>query len=158
MRISISAIVLSAFLTLVGPLDAQGRPTRVQARQDLTFGQLLAGVPTTVFPGDGLNAGQIRISGRRNTEVLVSFFFPQGLTGPGGASVPLTFGPGSAGYSPTRSIGNQIPFDPTAATPLRLPGNGQGLIYLGGTATPPHTVPAGSYTGTVTLTISYLGN
>jgi hypothetical protein len=32
------------------------------------------------------------------------------------------------------------------------------MIYLGGTATPPASVPAGSYTGTITLTISYLGN
>ena len=115
-------------------------------------------MPTTVLPTDGLNAGQIRIWGRRETEILVSFFFPSGLSGPGGASVPLTFGPGSAGYSPTRSIGDQMPFDPTAATALRLPVNGQGMIYLGGTATPPHSVPAGSYTGNITLTISYLGN
>ena len=72
--------------------------------------------------------------------------------------MPLSFGPGSAGYSPSRSIGDQLPFDPSGSAVLRLPQNGQGMIYLGGTATPPAQIPAGAYSGTITLTISYLGN
>ena len=158
MRIRMALIGWVTLLAWVAPLDGQGRPTRVRPQQDLAFGSLLAGVPTTVLPTDGLNAGQIRISGRGDSELLVSFFFPAGLVGPGGASVPLSFGPGTAGYSESRSIGDQVLFDPSVPTALRLPRNGQGMIYLGGTATPPHTVPAGSYTGTITLTISYLGN
>lgn len=158
MRIRMAVMALVALLAASTALEGQGRPTRVRAQQDLAFGELLAGVPTTVPPSDGLNAGQIRIWGRGDSEVLVSFFFPGGLLGPGGASVPLAFGPGSAGYSASRSIGDQVPFDPLAPTALRLPRNGQGMIYLGGTATPPASIPAGSYTGTITLTISYLGN
>jgi hypothetical protein len=158
MRIRMAVMGLMALLAVSLPLEGQGRPTRVRAQQDLAFGELLAGVPTTVLPTDGLNAGQIRIWGRRNAEILVSFFMPGGLDGPGGALVPLSFGPGSAGYSASRTIGDQIAFDPSVPAVLRLPQNGQGMIYLGGTATPPASVNAGSYDGTISLTISYLGN
>lgn len=149
---------LATLLATASPLEGQGRPTRVRPQQDLAFGELLAGIPTTVLPTEGQNAGQIRISGQRNTEILLSFFFPAGLTGPGGGSVPLSFGPGSAGYSANRSITDQVLFDPSGPAVIRLPRNGQGMIYLGGTASPPSSINAGSYSGTITLTISYLGN
>jgi len=135
-----------------------GRPLRVDPRQPLSFGTLLGGVAQTVARTDPLNAAQIRIRGTGDSDLLVSFLLPPALIGPGGASVPLTFGAGSAGYSPTRDVDDQRPFDPSAPTVLGLPRNGQGMIYLGGTALPPAQATAGSYGATIVLTISHLGN
>ena len=72
--------------------------------------------------------------------------------------MPLSFGPAAAGYSPTRDIDSQIAFDPQVPNVLPLPNNGRGIIYLGGTATPPAQATVGAYAATITLTISYVGN
>lgn len=151
-------LVLLASLGWAGSVLAQGRPLRVDARQSLDFGTLLAGIPQVILPTDPVGAASLRISGRNRSEVLVSFLLPPALDGPGGAVVPLVFGPGSAGYSPTQNIGAQTFFDPSVPTPVRLPQNGRGTVFLGGTAHPPPTALPGAYIATITLTISYVGN
>ena len=147
---------------LGAPLEAQsaapGRPLRVDGQQELYFGDLLTGLPSAVLRNDPVRAGRIQIAGEHHSDLLVSFLLPSALLGPGGADVPLVFGPTDAGWSPDRDIGLQLPFDPAAPTVIRLPTNGRGLIFLGGTALPAGTLPAGEYTSNVTLTISYLGN
>ena len=45
--------------------------------------------------------------------VLLQLTLPPSLTGPGGAAMPVTFGPNDAGYSDSGAIGAQIGFDPT---------------------------------------------
>lgn len=153
----------------VGSLDAQGppggrppggggRPLRVDGQQPLAFGELLAGIASTVAPTDPLNAARIRISGQGGADVLVSFLLPTALNGPGGATVPLMFGAGAAGYSPSEDIGAQVSFDPSLPNVFGLPQNGRGALFLGGTAMPPAQAPAGAYMATITLTISYVGN
>lgn len=126
--------------------------------QPLDFGTLLGGVPTTVVRTDPLSAGRLELRGERNRDVLVSLLLPTDLVGPGGSRVPLTFGAGDAGWSPTLSIDAQFAFDPSVAQSFILPGNGRASIYLGGTASPPPQPTAGIYTATITLTVSYLGN
>lgn len=135
-----------------------GRPLRVQARQALDFGVLLGGLPQVVLPSDAIHAAQIQIAGRGGSEVLVSFLLPSALRGPGGSAVALSFGAGSAGYSPTEDIDAQFAIDPSASNVLMLPRNGRGMLYLGGTATPPAQAAIGSYSATITLTLSYVGN
>ena len=137
---------------------AQGRPLRAQGQQALDFGELLGGLPQVVAPTDPVYAARIQISGRNRDDVLVSFLLPAALEGPRGASVPLVFGPGSAGYSPNLGINSQIAFDPAVSSVFRLPNNGRGMIYLGGTALPPAQAVVGAYAAAVTLTISYVGN
>ena len=55
-------------------------------------------------------------------------------------------------------IGAQVAFDPYASEVLTLPRNGRGMVYLGGVAMPPAQLPSGAYAGTITVTLSYLGN
>ena len=131
---------------------------RVQVQQGLSFGTLLSGVPQIVASNDPLNAGIIDVRGQGRSDVLISFLLPMQLDGPAGAGVPVTFPPGSAGYSPTRDIGAQVAFDPYASEVLTLPRNGRGMVYLGGVAMPPAQLPSGAYAGTITVTLSYLGN
>ena len=156
-------LLLAVAPLLAGVADAwaqtrAGRPLRAMGVQELRFGTLLAGVPTTVLPTDPLDAGQMEVRGRRFSEVLISLLLPGDLVGPGGATVPLTFGPGSGGYSPSSTIGSQLAFDPTVPTVFTLPGNGRSTIYLGGTAHPPPQPPPGTYSGSITLSVSYISN
>lgn len=162
-------LLVLALVASVGTAEAQGgppeglppdggRPLRVDGQQPLSFGELLGGLPQTILRTDPLNSARIQISGRGNSDVLVSFLLPPALVGPGGATVPLSWGPGVAGYSPTRDIDSQIAFDPQVPNVLGLPNNGRGTIYLGGTAIPPAQATVGAYAATITLTISYVGN
>jgi hypothetical protein len=153
-------LVLLAGLLGGGALEAeaQGRPLRADGQQALDFGELLGGLAQVVAPTDPVYAARIQISGRNRDDVLVSFLLPAALQGPGGAVVPLVFGPGSAGYAPGQDINSQIAFDPAVSSVLTLPGNGRGMIYLGGTALPPAQAVVGAYSATITLTLSYVGN
>jgi hypothetical protein len=150
-----------------GALEAQeppgrppdgGRPLEAIGEQHLDFGVLLGGIPHTVRRDDPLAAARIRIDGAGRGDVLASFLLPPALVGPAGATVPLTFGAGSAGYSPTGNIADQIAFDPAGPAVFGLGQGGQCTLFLGGTAEPPIQATAGSYGATIVLTISYVGN
>ncbi len=80
------------------------------------------------------------------------------MLGPGGASIPLSFGPGMAGYSVLRTIETQLSFDPAVPILVTLPRNGRTRFFLGGTATPPAAAVIGSYSATIALIVSYIGN
>jgi hypothetical protein len=141
-----------------GRAPGGGRPLEATGEQPLDFGVLLGGVPHTVRRDDPLAAARIRIDGRGQGDVLVSFLLPPALVGPGGATVPLTFGAASAGYSPTRNIADQVVFDPASPAVFGLGEGGQGALFLGGTAETPTQAAAGLYGATIVLTISYVGN
>jgi hypothetical protein len=133
-------------------------PLQVQRRSNLRFGQILPGAPATVLWNDAGRAGQYRIRGGQNTEVLVDFLLPGQLSGRRGSSIPVAFGPGDAVFAPDGNLGSAIPFDPRVPTTLRLPPSGEGFIFLGGTALPPSQAATGTYRARVALTVTYTGN
>ena len=133
-------------------------PLQVQRSRNLQFGQILPGAPSTVLWNDAARAGQYRIRGNRDSEILVDFFLPAELDGQRGTSIPVAFGPGDAVYVPDGNLGSAIPFDPRVPTTLRLPASGQGLILLGGTALPSAQASSGRYRARVALTVAYTGN
>lgn len=139
-----------------GGLAAQGRPVNVQGRNDLVFGTVIPGVPTTVSRLDAA-AGQFIVRGVRNVEVLIELTLPTALTGANG-SVPLTFGPADGGHGPTPDVPASQPFDPRVPLTVRLPGNGTYYVWLGGTVQPLAQQRPGSYSAAIVLTASYTGN
>jgi hypothetical protein len=50
-----------------------------------------------------------------------------------------------------------VAFDPRLPFIGTLPDNGRASVFLGGTANPAPAQRAGSYSGTVTLTVAYVG-
>ena len=84
----------------------------------------------------------------------MTFTLPAVLTGPGGATLPLTFGGSDAGYSQSQNIGSQIGFDPKQPFLITFSGQGRGSVFLGGTARPGLTQRAGSYTAIITLNVA----
>ncbi|TVP75445.1 MAG: hypothetical protein EA352_08255 [Gemmatimonadales bacterium] len=153
------ALVLALGLVgLLGMVDqASGQPLAAQARQDLSFGELLGGLAERVRPDDGARAGQFRIRGANRT-VELTFHLPEVLEGPGGATIPLRFGEGDGHFEPSGGDPRQA-FDPSRPITLSLPGPPPWhWIHLGGTALPAASVSLGSYSGTVGLTVADLAN
>jgi hypothetical protein len=146
-----------AALPGVAPVYGQGTPIRVTAVQGLTFGNVIPGVPAPIARTDPTGSGRLDIRAHPNEVVQLRFTLPTSMSGPAGASLPLTFGASDGGFSSDESIASQIGFDPRTATSQRVSKNGRGSVFLGGTANPSPTQRAGTYSATITLTVSYPG-
>src|ERR1043166_5243039 len=112
------ALVLTA--TAVLPLAAQ-RPLTVTGIQSVTFGTLIPGFPTSVSRTDPARSGRFDLGGPHDTQGQVTFTLPSVLTGPAGATLPLTFSGSDAGYSQSQNIGSQRPRSAPAPTRARSP-------------------------------------
>jgi hypothetical protein len=150
-------LLLLTLLLPAGRLAAQAKqPLQVSGVQNLTFQRLTPGVPKTVLRTDAVGAARFDLLGGPNRYVLVQLTLPTTMSGPGGATIPLRYGPGAAGYSETQAVAAQAAFDPAQSYQARLSNTGQGAVFVGATASPAATQRPGSYTGTITLTITFV--
>lgn len=147
---SAAALAILAALAIVPTVRAQS--LQVTGDQPLQFGTMIQGIDMAVAPTDAGAAAQFSLRSNGNAYVQLSFTLPAALNGPGGARLPLIFGPTDGGFSRDRTIGNQVPFDPRVPFVGQLRG-GRATVYLGGLARPAASQTPGSYTGTVTLTV-----
>ena len=146
-------------MTLLLQVPAAGRAQNLQVTgiQGVTFGAMLPGVSKVVSRSDGLNGARFDIKGAGNSRIVqLQFALPAALSGPGGATLPLSYTAGDAGFSAQQSIGNQIGFDPRLPFVATLSGPGRGSVFLGCRANPAANQAAGSYSATLTLTVTYL--
>ena len=143
-------------LALWATPGAAQRPLTVQGTRSLTFDTLLAGVNKAILRTDAINGGQFDINGPSRASVQLTFTLPASMAGPGGATLPLSFGPNDGGWSPPQQIATQTGFDPRVPFTAPLDQNGKVSAYIGGTAQPTANQKAGSYTGTITLTVVVL--
>ncbi|MGH7522299.1 MAG: hypothetical protein ACREMI_13575 [Gemmatimonadales bacterium] len=166
------ALLLAACLLLPGRLQAQGAASvsadavvvtvgmTIATLQDLNFGTVIKGVPTTVLP-NALVAGEWQVSGSANAFVVISFTLPTQLTNiqalPG-STMPITFGATAAIWrrATNNPVGGNI-FNPAAGAVGRLgpPPNPTMYIWLGGTVTPALTAKPGIYQGNVVVSLIY---
>jgi len=154
--------VLLVMTAGAGRMMAQGGPPpralTAGGSQNLDFGALISGVPTTILRTDTRSAGRFDLRGDRQAEVRIDLTLPVALTGPGGRTLPLQFGPADGGYNTANNVGSSQAFDPQAPLIARLGNSGRLYIWLGGTALPAVNQVSGTYTATVTLTAAYTGN
>jgi hypothetical protein len=137
-----------ALFALPAALPAQ----TVVGVQNLDFGSVIPGVPTTVAPTDAVRAGQFRISGVFIRNVTVSFVLPTVMNGPLGATMPITFANTDGGYS-TFLQGN-TPFNPH--TPYNETVVFNATIVLGGRVNPTPTQRGGAYSANIVITVIFL--
>jgi hypothetical protein len=135
------------------------RPFMAIAHRDLTFGQVLPGIPERVRPSDVKHAGLFEIQGSRDGTVRIEFLLPDALTASFGAELPIEFGHGDgfADFShgwPRRGLR----FDPRTPIVASLGRNGRLLIRLGGTVSPTRDQPGGPYEASVSITVYDLGS
>jgi hypothetical protein len=114
-------------------------------------------VSTIVSRTDALRAARFDIKGAGNSRIVeLRFTLPAALSGPGGATLPLSYTAGDGGFSAEQSVASQIGFDPRTAYTATLSGPGRGSVFLGCRATPAANQAAGNYSATLTLTVAYL--
>jgi hypothetical protein len=101
-------------------------------------------------------SGEFAVSGVNNARIVLTFTLPSAMNGPAGATMPLAFGASDGGYSSPETITSQVGFDPRLPFTTALDRNGKAIVFLGGTAKPTTGQRAGSYTGTITLTVVVL--
>lgn len=141
---SINAI---AFVVGVAPITATGV-------NDLDFGTVTAGAPAT--PASlASDAGRFSITGEPLAPVTVSFTLPTVLVGGGGATIPISFS-ATDGLLWNPYPASFTTFDPNGPFVTAIDAAGNLVIGISGTVFPPVGATTGSYTGTITLTVSYL--
>ena len=127
----------------------------VNAGNDLDFGQVIPGFMKTVDVADA-TAGTFDLAGGAGAEVTISFSsLPTDLSS-GPNLLPITY----AGVHNTANdpVAGATSFTPSAGATTPLSGAGELYVFLGGTVDATGSPPAGTYTGTVTLTGAYTGN
>ncbi len=148
------------FCTLFGLLASRGLGAQINVRtvRGLAFGTVIPGVPSVVLRTDPVNSGQFEIRGGQFLSIIrLTFTLPTVLNGPLGATMPLSFATNDAGYSFTNSINSQTAFNPNQPyTTVKGIGGGATGVFLGGRVTPAANQRAGSYTGTVVLSVVVL--
>jgi len=141
-------------------LSGQGpNAPQIKKTEDMEFGDVLAGASYRLDPlVDG--AGSFEVDGSGGAEVLLVFILPLELVGPGGSTVPISFGDADGILSPEKKepeSGGR--FDPRIPITYISPNNnGKAYVWLGGTVSPGFSVRAGEYEGTIVIEASYTGN
>lgn len=149
--------LLSACALLFLADRAQGQGVLVvRPVQNLTFGALLPGVPTTIDPLDLARSAQIEVRSARGETFEIRFTLPPALLGVG-STLPLAFGSSSAGVSASSSPAAMVRFDPTLPARFTFPSANRITFFLGGQALPSRAQATGAYNAPVILTITNLG-
>jgi hypothetical protein len=123
--------------------------------RDLAFGPVIVGVPTTIGPSHPTRSGQFQIAAPLGTRVQIRFTLPNQLGGPAGAQMPIGFGNNDAISVGTASGSVPSTFNPKA-TRVFDTTSATTNVFLGGTVTPAASQAQGSYTATITLTVTVL--
>ena len=148
------SVVSALALFLVVREPAAGQVT-VVGQQDLTFGVVIPGTPTVVAPTDAARRGEWVLTGRGNT--TISFVLPTSMQGPSGAPMPLAFDAASAAWQRVNAGGGgggPLTEDPRTPFSVNVQNRQTVRLFLGGTAQPTTTQPAGSYTATITVIVA----
>lgn len=152
--------VLAVALLAARPAAAQPTPSSitVTGMRNLGFGSLIPGVPSAVAPTDPARAAQFDVRGAAAQQLQLVLALPLALQGPGGAQLPVRYGPSAAAYSLTSAPADAIAFDPALPFTVALPSSGRMQVYVGGTALPSGLAAPGRYSAVITLTASATGN
>lgn len=148
---------------ITAQVDVATDPLVIDPVEDLRFGQLVPGTPTTVNPRTSANAGKFEIHGVRRAEITFDLTLPALLrVGLGPHTMPVAFGATSACRRDMDTQNACTLFDPTATLTDRIrnrpPPDNTFYVWLGGTVSPSPTQFPGIYSATVTATVQYTGN
>ena len=129
----------------------------VAGTQDLQFGTLDAQACTTATgPCANVTDGRFEVTGEPSTPINVNFTLPAALLGPSGDLLTVGFGATDGKVLATGTTTVNSTFDPTVTQVISIDGGGDLWVGIGGSATTRPDQTDGFYTGTITLTVSYL--
>jgi spore coat protein U-like protein len=158
-KVAVLALALVAAGAVIGQAQnnatvnvtaAVQQPVVVLKTNDLDFGLVFPGVNKQITLGSA-SAGRFSVTGQASAGVNLSFAVPANLTS-GANLLPVTW---DGSWNTVNAAGG-TPFTPSAVlTPATLSGTGALFVFVGGTVAPVVSQVAGSYTGTVTMTVTY---
>lgn len=144
--------------------SAQAQSANIQALANVFQAMTVSGVRNldfgNVFPGvnksiavDNANSGKFTVAGQASANVNLTFTLPANLTS-GGNNLPIGTWVGHWNGVDDASSGTN--FTPSAgATAAQFSGSGNLYVFVGATVSPGGSQTAGSYSGTVTMTVAY---
>jgi hypothetical protein len=156
---AITAVTLS-----LGAATANAQSSNIQATAtvltaitvtgtDLAFGNVTPGVNKTIAITDA-GTGKFTVTKAAASSVSLSFTLPTNLVS-GGNNLPI--GTWTGGFNNTADVPASATTFTPSATPTVVPSGGASLwVYVGATVSPGAAQAAGSYAGTVTMSIAYL--
>ena len=127
------------------------QPISVTGAVNLSFGNVFPGVPATVALTDP-GAGRYDVLGQASTPVTLSFTAVPANLAFGINNLPVSF---TAGHNTANDATSASGFSVASGASTALSAGGTLFVFLGGTVTPAVNQAAGTYTGTVTLQVSY---
>jgi len=133
----------------------------VTGTNDLDFGTVIPGTPSTVDKADVGDAGELVVAGSPTAEVEIDFTLPDSLRTAGGEAMEVSFLATDASYDDGSGGGQATPsgvLNPLVTETQNLGAGGGMTIWIGGQVDPSPAQTGGSYTGTITLTITPTGN
>jgi hypothetical protein len=129
----------------------------ITGAQDLQFGTLDAQACTIATgPCANVTNGRFEITGEPTQNINGDFTLPTTLLGPSGDLLAVSFGATDGKVLTTGTTTVSSTFDPTVTQLIPIDGGGDLWIGIGGSATTRPDQTDGFYTGTITLTVSYL--
>ena len=128
------------------------QPITVTKTHDLVFGTVFPGLNKVIAVTDAA-AASFSIAGQASSNINLTFTLPSTIAS-GGNTMPIATW--TARSNSTASSASGTDFTPSAsATAATLSGAGALHVYVGATAQPSAAQAAGTYSGTLTLTVVY---
>jgi hypothetical protein len=128
------------------------QPITVTKNNDLSFGTVFPGVDKSIAVTAG-GAAKFTVAGQASTPVNLTFTIPATISSSGNN---LALASWTGHYAVTDVTSGGTAFTPSAsATSATLSGSGALYVYVGATAQPTVTQAAGSYSGSMTMTVVY---
>jgi hypothetical protein len=127
-------------------------PINVAGARDLAFGNAFPGVDKAI-PVTDPNSGRWDVTGQASANVQLTFALPATLSD-GTNTMPI--GTYSAHHNTSNSPSGGSSFTPSAApTNAVLSAGGALWVFIGATVSPATNQPAGTYSGTLSMTVVY---
>ncbi|HEX3273348.1 MAG TPA: hypothetical protein VHR43_00720 [Gemmatimonadales bacterium] len=138
---------------------AGARPARAQVSavglRDLAFGPVVQGVALQVLPSDPVKAGQLRVVAATGSMIRLQFDLPTKLVGPPNDVLKIRFGTTDGIAAQAGGTDEPVTFDPTRPQTFTMTNTTLNIL-LGGTVTANSNQSGGSYSNTITLTVTVL--
>jgi hypothetical protein len=156
-RFRVVARLTVLFSAMFVARNATGQaPLVVRPIQNLSFGFLIPGVPTTIDALQLSRSGQIEVQATLGAIFEIRYTLPTALLN-GGTALPLVFGSSAGGASASRTPVDVIRFNPNVPTRFRYATTDRATFFLGGEARPRVGQRTGAYAAPIIVTITNLG-
>ena len=156
-RVSVCVRLLAIGVGLCLARVAAGQTSLVvRPLQNLTFGFLLPGVPTSIDAAQITRSGQIQVESPLGTNFEIRYTLPTVMNG-AGTTLPVSFGTTDGGAAPSANPAAMQRFNPNNPTRWQLVTTTRATFFLGGRASPRVGQPVGGYTAPIIVTITNLG-